>query len=49
MVTKPDEQTPSSQPYSVKWVVAQIYKAIKLTFYNFISHNQRLWLSPCQH
>jgi len=31
--------------YSVKCVVPQIYKAIKLAFCNIISSNQRLWLS----
>jgi len=27
----------------------QIYKAIKLAFYNIINRNQRLWLSPRHH
>jgi len=30
-------------------MVEQIYKAIKLAFYNIINRNQRLWLSPRHH
>ena len=32
-------------PTSAKWVVAEIYKANKLTFYN-VNRNRRLGLSP---
>jgi len=44
-LTRPDWRSPSWQPWSVKWVVAQIYKVCRFTFYN-INRKRKPGLTP---